>query len=107
MPRPAGGVDARPQPEAARTRIDRRRVDAGYAHQRLQTGLLRTRERAQTADRKRAILVEQRHDVGDRRERDEVEMPLRDLGVDPQERLPELVDDAGGAARRKRIAGWT
>ena len=83
----------------------RRGIDAGGAHQRLQPGLLRARERAQAGDRERAVLVDERHDVGDRRERDEVEMPLRDLGVDAEERLAELVDDAGAAELRERIVG--
>ena len=52
-----------------------------------------------------AVLVEQRHDVGDRRERDEIEMPLRDLGVDAEERLAELVDDTGAAELGERIVG--
>ena len=34
-------------------------------------------------------------------------MPLRDLGVDAEERLAELVDDAGAAELRKRIVGRT
>ena len=56
-------------------------------------------------DRERAVLVEERDDVGDRRERDEVEMPLRDLRVDAEERLAELVDDAGAAELRERVVG--
>ena len=105
MAEPPCGVDARPEPEAARARVDGRRIDAGGAHERLQPRLLRARERAQARDRERAVLVDERHDVGDRRERDEVEMPLRDLGVDAEERLAELVDDAGAAELRKRIVG--
>ena len=105
MAEPSGGVDARPEPEAARAGVDRRRIDAGRAHQRLQPRLLRARERAQARDRERAVLVDERHDVGDRRERDEVEVPLRDLRVDAEERLAELVDDAGAAELRERIVG--
>ena len=85
--------------------VDGRRIDAGGAHERLQARLLRARERAQAGDRERAVLVDERHDVGDRRERDEVEVPLRDLGVDAEERLAELVDDAGAAELRERVVG--
>ena len=62
---------------------------------------MRSRERAQPGDRQRAVLVEQRHDVGDRRERDEVEVRRH---VDA-ERLRELADDAGAAQLRERIVG--
>ena len=89
------------EPEAACPRVDGRRIDAGSAHERLQPRLLRARERAQAGDRERAVLVDERHDVGDRRERDEVEVPLRDLRVDAEERLAELVDDAGAAELRE------
>ncbi len=105
MSEPAGGVDARPEPEADGARVDRGRVDACGAHERLQPRLLRARECAQAGDRHRAVLVEQRDDVGDRRHRDEVEMPLRDVGVDAEERLTELVDDARAAQLRERIVG--
>ena len=101
----ARGVDARAEPEAARARVDGRRVDAGRAHQRLQARLLRAGERPQPRDRERAVLVEERHDVGDRREGDEVEVALRDLGVDAEERLAELVDDARAAELGERIVG--
>ena len=105
MAEPAGGVDARAEPEADGARVDRGRVDARDAHQRLQADLLRARERAQAGDRHAAVLVEQRDDVGDRRQRDEVEMALRDLRVDAEERLAELVDDAGAAQLGERIVG--
>ena len=87
----AGGVDARCEPEADRRR---RRSPAGStrggAHQRPQPGLLRPRERAQAGDRERAVLVDERHDVGDRRERDEVRVP-RDRGVvDPSSACASL-----------------
>ena len=105
MTEPPGGVDARAEPEADGARVDRGGIDARDAHQRLQADLLRARERAQAGDHHAAVLVEQRDDVGDRRQRDEVEVPLRDLGVDAEERLAELVDDAGAAELRERIVG--
>src|SRR5581483_4756875 len=97
MTEPAGSVDARPEPEADRAGVGGGRIDARDVHQRLQSWLLRARERAQARYREAAVLVQQRDDVGDRRERNEIEMALRDVGVDAEERLPELVDDAGAA----------
>ncbi len=47
----------------------------------------------------------ERNDVGDRGERDQVEMPPRHVGVDAEERLAELVDDAGAAELGERIVG--
>ena len=73
------------------------------SHQRAQPGLRGARERAQPGDRERAVLVDERDDVGDRREGDEVEMAARDLGVDAEERLAELVDDAGAAELGERV----
>ena len=43
---PAGRVDPRCQPETDLAGVDRRRIDARDAHQRLQSRLLRARERA-------------------------------------------------------------
>jgi hypothetical protein len=47
-------------------------------------------ESAKARDRERPVLVDERDDVGDRRERDEVEMSPRDVGVHAEERLPSL-----------------
>ena len=91
MAEPAGGVDPRREPEADGTGVDARRIDGRRAHERLQARLLRAGERAQPRARERAVLVEQRDDVGDRRERDEVEVPV-DVRA---ERAEQLVDDAG------------
>ena len=98
-------IDARAEPEPAGAGIDRCRIDTGSAHQRLQPGLLRARERPEPGDREPAVLVDERHDVGDRREGDEIEMPLGHLRVDAEEGLAELVDDTGAAELRKRIVG--
>ena len=60
-------------------------------------GLLRLREAAQAEQRERAVLVDERHDVGDRGERDDVEVPLQERMVGTEERLRQLPDDAGAA----------
>ena len=105
VPEPAGRVEARREPEADGPGVDRGRIDAGALHERAQTGLRRARERAQPGDGERAVLVDERDDVGDRRERDEVEMAPRNLGVDAEQRLAELVDDAGAAELGERVVG--
>ncbi len=65
-------------------------------HQRAQTGLGGARQRPQPAAYERAVLADQRHDVGDRRQRHQVEVllelaprehPPRTLGLPPA-RLP-------------------
>ena len=90
MAEPAGGVDPRREPEADRAGVDRRRVDARDAHQRPQPRLLRARERAQAGDRERAVLVDERDDVGDRRERDEVEVAAQRSESAPSSAWPSL-----------------
>ena len=100
MAEPSGRVDPRREPEPDRAGVDDRGIDVRRAHQRLQTGLLRSRERAQAGARKRAVLVEERHDVGDRGERDEVEVLV---DVCPK-RAEQLVGDAGAAELREGIA---
>ena len=78
-------------------------IDAADAHQRAQARLLRLREAAQAEQRERAVLVDERHDVGDRRERDDVEVPLEERMVRAEQRLGELPDDAGAAEAGERI----
>jgi hypothetical protein len=82
-------------------------LDAGNPHQCAQTGLLRPRERRQTLAHEPAVLPAQRHDVGDRREPDEVEVGGQRRGVapgDPVHRLRELVRDGCRAQVRERVA---
>src|SRR5207302_5874476 len=50
MTETACSVDARPEAEADRAGIDRRRIDAGRTHQRAEADLLRACERAQPGD---------------------------------------------------------
>ena len=98
-PEPAGGVDPRREPEPDGRGVDGGGVDPGVLHQRLKARPLCPGERAQPGDRERAVLVEQRDDVGDRGERDQVEI-RRDIHA---ERLRELADDTGAAELRERI----
>src|SRR6266542_3376560 len=97
------GVDTRREAEADGAFVDRGGIDACDLHQGAQPGLLRARERAKTGAREGAVLVDQRHDVGDRRESDQV-LVLRD-GL--AERLGELRHDAGAAELGKRVLGRT
>ena len=96
-------VEARREPEADRAGVEGCRVDARDLHQRPQAGLLRPRERPQPGDREPPVLVDERDDVGDRRDRDEIEVPLQRLRAGAEQRLAELVDDAGAAELPERI----
>ena len=92
---------------ASRKPIDdssmRGRIDAGDAHQRAQPRLLRLREPPQAEQRERAVLVDERHDVGDGRERDDVEVALEKRVLGAEQRLRELPDDAGAAQSGERV----
>ena len=101
----ASGVDARGEAEADGALVDGGRVDVGGAHQGLQAGARRAGEAAQTGDGEAAVLIHQRHDVGDRGERDQIEVALQALAAGGQQGLCELVDDARAAERRVRVAG--
>src|SRR4029077_13540605 len=81
------------------------RVDAGAPHERAEPRLRSTRERAEPSKCDRTVLGREWADVGDRGERDEVEVPARNLRVDAEERLPELVEHAGPTELRERILG--
>ena len=61
---------------------------------------MRARELLQAGNRKRTVLVDERDDVGDGGQRDEVEVPLERI---VRERLKELERDAGPAELRKRV----
>ncbi len=98
-------VDARRQPEPDRALVDAGWIDAGGLHQRPEPHLLRARQRAEARERERPVLVHERDDVGDRRERDQVEVPRERLVTRAEQRLAELVDDAGAAELRKRVLG--
>ena len=103
VPEPAGCIEARREAESDGTGVDARGIDAGDAHERAEAGFRRSRERPKPGDRKRAVLVDERDDIRDRCESDKVEVPLGNVRVDAEERLTELVDDAGSAELRERI----
>ena len=102
---PARRVDPRREPEPDGALVDPRRVDARDLHQRPEPRLLRACEGAEAGERERAVLVDERDDVGDRRERDQVEVPRQRLVARAEQRLAELVDDARAAELRERIVG--
>ena len=91
---PPGRVDPRRQPERDRGRVDDRGIDMGRPHQRLQPGAARPRERAEAGGRERAVLVDERDDIRDRRERDEVEHSCDRWVVVSEQRARERVCDA-------------
>ena len=74
MAEPARGVDPRRQPEADLARVDGGGIDARNLHQCAQSRLLCAGKRPQPRDRQRAVLADERHDVGDRRQRNEIEV---------------------------------
>ena len=82
--------------------VDRRRVDAGRTHQRDEARTVGGGEPLEAGDDERPVLVDERDDVGDRRQRDEVEVALESRNA---ESLGELVDDAGAAELGKRVLG--
>ncbi len=99
-PEPTGRVDPRRQPKADRRLVERGGVDAGDAHQRLQARLLRLGQAAQAAQCEGAVLVDERDDVRDGRERDDVELALEEDMLRPEQRLGQLPDDGGTAEAR-------
>ena len=103
----AGGVEARGEAEADRALVDAAGVDARDVHQRLQAGLAGAGEPAQARAHEPAVLARERDDVGDGGERDQVEVLVGRVGVLPragQQRLGELVGDAGRAQVGARVA---
>ena len=101
---PPGGVDPRSEPKADGAGVDGRRIDAGAAHERLQPGSPGRCEREEPGSGECAVLVDERDDVGDRGERDEVEVPPHRRMVGTEQRLAELVHDPGSAELGERIA---
>ena len=102
MAEPSGRVDARSQPEGDRAGVHGGRVDARGAHERLQPRLVRSRQPPHSRGHERAVLVQERHHVGHRRQGDEVEVAVEPLGA---ERHEQLVDDAGAAQLGERVLG--
>ena len=67
------------------------------AHQRAQAGLLGLREPPKPDERERTVLVDERDDVGDGGERNDVEVPLEEWMARAEQRLRQLPDDTGAA----------
>ena len=70
--KPARRVDARCQAEAEVGRTHASRVDTGARHQRAEAGAVGLGEASQAAPHQRAVLVGERDDVGDRRQRHQI-----------------------------------
>ena len=85
-----------------RAGVDRGRVDPARAHEGLQAGLVSPRQSPHPGGDEGAVLVQERDDVGHRRQRDEVEVAVERLRA---ERLQELEGDAGAAQLRERVRG--
>ncbi len=100
------GVDARRQAKADRLLVDGGGVGLGDPHQRAQADALGATERDEALAHEPAVLAAQRNAVGDRGQRDDVEV-LVGLGrIAPgglQQSAGELVRDAGGAEVRGGI----
>ena len=104
---PPGGVDPRGEAEADRARVDAARVDARHVHQRLQPGLARRGQRPQPGPHEPPVLPHERHAVGHRGERDEVEVRVGGARIQArglEQRPREQVRDAGRAQLRARVA---
>ena len=74
---PPGGVQTRREAKGDGALGELGGIDSRDAHQSAQAGLGGPRERAQAAAHERAVLIDERHDVGDRGEGHEVEVLLQ------------------------------
>ena len=101
--RAPGRVDPRRESEPDRTLVDPGGIDTGGLHQRPEPRLLRSRERPQARERERPVLVDERDDIRDRCDGDQVEMARERLVARAEQRFAELVDDAGSAELRKGV----
>ena len=101
MPEPPGRVDPRSEAKPDVAGVDRGRIDSGRAHQGDEPRLGRAGETSQAGGDEPAVLVDERHDVRNGREGDEIEMLPKRLV--PDESLRELVDDTGAAELREGV----
>ena len=102
-PEAARGVDPGCEAEADRRLVAGGRIDSGDLHQRAEPGLLGLREAAQPRECERPALVDERDDVGDRGERDDVEVAVEEGMPVAEQRLGELPDDRGAAQPGERV----
>ena len=91
-PQPPRGVDPRRQAEPERVGVQQAGIRARRLHQRAQAGLGRVGHRGDALAHQPAVLAAQRHHVGDRRERHELDVVGRRVGP---KRLRKLVRNAG------------
>ncbi len=99
----AGGVDPRPEPEREVALVEALGRQLRRRDQRPQAGSAGTTRLGDPAPHQGPVLPSQRHQVGDRRQRDQVE-----LGLDrrrPAQRRCQLVGDPGPAELAERVAG--
>jgi hypothetical protein len=104
---PPGRVDARREPEPDRAGVDPAGIHARDRHQRLEPGLAGGGERPEPLAHEAPVLPHQRHAVGHRGERDDVEVRVGARGIHPgrfQQRLRQQVRDARRAQLRARVA---
>ncbi len=104
-PQAPGRVDPGGQPERDCGCVDGGGVDTGHAHQGAEPGFLGARETPEADRRECTVLVDERDDIGDRGEGDEIGMAGEHRVVDAEERLRELDDHTGPAQLRKGIDG--
>ena len=98
---PAGGVQARGEPEAERAGVEVARVGAGDRDERPDPRLPARRQCLEALLDEPPVLTAERDEVGDRGERDEIEIVGRRRR---SERLRELVGDARPAQLFARVA---
>ncbi len=101
------GVQSRRDAERDVALVDARGVERETGHQGPQARLRGSRQGPQAVADQRAVLADQRYDVGDRRDRDEVEITVARGGVDAAltlDGLRELVGHGRAAERRERVA---
>ena len=108
----AGGVEARRQAKADGAGVDAVGLDAGDLHQRGQPGARRAAQAPQADAGQHAVLVDQRHDVGDGADGDHVgERPQGERHLDArlrgllEQRVRQLEGDADPGELRARVAG--
>ena len=97
-----GGVEPRCEPEGDIALVEPLADHRSRGHQRTQAGPGRSPRLGEPATDQGPVLPAQRDEVGDGRQRHEVELRRRGLG--PSQRGRQLVGDAGGAEVGERVA---
>ena len=98
-PEPPGRVDPRREPKAQGMGVEGAGIDARRRHQRPQPGPRRPRQRADPFSHQPAVLAYERHQVGHRGERDQLEVAVRGRRI---QRLRQLVRDP----RPAQVGAW-